>query len=62
LISYKAKADSFSAANLKGWLDIVAAGGFDAVRDREVEMIEAVMAAFRNFRRGCETRGSVVDA
>jgi DNA-binding NtrC family response regulator len=43
LISCNATADSFSAANLKGWLDIVAAGGFDA-SDREVEMIEAAMA------------------
>jgi DNA-binding NtrC family response regulator len=43
LISCNATADSFSAANLKEWLDIVAAEGFDA-SDREVEMIEAALA------------------
>jgi hypothetical protein len=35
---------SAPSRNLKGWLDIVAAGGFDA-SDREVEMIEADLAA-----------------
>jgi hypothetical protein len=34
---------SAPSRNLKGWLDIVAAGGFDA-SDREVEMIEAALA------------------